>query len=222
MNKQKKLLYFLCISSIILLNFNIVSAAFGDSIANQVNTIQDNVSNAQQTVDQIRSDYLQQEWTKIVSQNQYIGPIHNFFIANPFIFKLLFNEPYSFSLTFLLIVIIWFFVLILTKKITSAFFKSSWKSWVFGIALAMILAWSTIIKSFSTFIVQLTFAQQYWWMRAIIWLILFIIIMLIYYMDNMIAKNIKKSKALKKEEELEEKTEENTAFIEGAKKRLNS
>ncbi|MEI6850113.1 MAG: hypothetical protein WCK29_03665, partial [archaeon] len=199
-----------------------VSASFGDGVTDQISTLQNNLTNIQKTTDQIRNDILQQEWTNLVSKSQYIGPVHNFFIANPAPFKLLFNEPYSFSLTFLLIVILWFFILILTKKITKEFFKSSWKSWIFGLALAMILAWATVLKSVASFLLQIVFTQQYGWMRLLLAVIFFIALMLIYYLDSMIAKNIKKSQENKEKEELKEKTEENSAFIRGAKRGLKS
>jgi predicted membrane protein len=126
-----------------------------------------------------------------------IGPINNFFVAHPLVFRIIFREPYSFSLTFLLVLIMWVLVAWNIKKIVSAtnlVFEQKWAAWLVGILFTIILAQSNLYTAIANFILNLILAKENFWIRFALWVAVCFGIILIYYFGNIISKQLKASK----------------------------
>ena len=208
----------LLITSLFVFYSNNASAALSTTnLEDTTNTLNENLQNIPKTPQEIRDRYLRQEWNNIISKMTFIGPIHNFFIANPVIFNLLLREPYSFSLTFFSIFILWLCIAIWMKNIFKPIFKQKWMAWLIGFAIAIALAWVTAIKTIVFAVFTVIFAEDAWWIRLILWLALLVAMILVFFVDHMIAQNIKKSKEAKEKAEMKQNIAENKAFVKGAK-----
>jgi hypothetical protein len=149
-------------------------------------------------------DYLQQEWTKIVASKPVIGSIHKFFLAHPLLFKIVFNTPYEFSLTFFMVVLLWIFVLIsLSTLLARSDLLKGPASTAIGLGAAIILAQVNVFKYLSIFLSNLALARENAWIRFIIWTIIVICFIIIFYIDQQVAEELKKRKEEKKKLETE-------------------
>src|SRR3989344_6830208 len=85
--------------------------------------------------------YLQHEWSKTISQNRVLGPVHNFLLKVPIVSRALFAYPYEFSMTFLLILILWVFIWYHASKIVEGTgFVKGGIAVIIGALVAIILA----------------------------------------------------------------------------------
>ncbi len=209
----------------IVLSIYLISIVYANTIPtqglqDQYNSAQQTAANLQQTPDQIRNQYLSQEWGKEVAKIPVIGQIHTFFTNNPIIFEVIFNIPYSFSLTFFLTIFLWLLILVFSYNIFKAYMKEKWAALLIGIGIAIIAAQSTIINIIVTAALQLIFAQSLWWVRAIIWIALFFVIMIFYYLDHMLSKKIRANRIAKEKADLKQDVAETKAFVKGVKEGL--
>jgi len=160
------------------------------------------------TDEEKRNEYLKQEWGKILAKNKYIGPIHNFFVKNPLIFTILFNEPYNFSLKFICIIILWIFFLAIGFSFAKALgIKSFSLSFLAGIVFAIFFAQITIIGAAVDFTLSLIFSKEQWWMRLILGAVAFFAIVILYYLSSATSQAIEKARKKRKEQEGEENLE---------------
>src|SRR3990167_7951978 len=116
MKNQTKFLAILIITCLLLVSItSLIHAAdtpnAGDAIGQQFGINTDQTSGLKEN---ITNTYLKGEWGKIIASKPIIGPIHNFFVNNPKVFQVLFNEPYEFSLHFLIVFIFWLLCISLT------------------------------------------------------------------------------------------------------------
>jgi uncharacterized membrane protein len=163
----------------------------------------------QYTTAQNKSEYLKQEWMNIVSKHKVIGPVHNFFVAHPLLFQILFAHPYEISVTFLFILILWVFVLVTTADVLgkSGILKGL-LPFAIGIGAAIILAQVRAIQALSNFFVNLVFAKDAWWIRLIVWLLIMLTLVIFYYIGRITAAKMKKSREEKEKKATEEKAEQ--------------
>lgn len=218
MKKRLFFLIFLIICSIFLFASNHVYAeTTTENLEGQLDNLSNTIDNIPKTPEEIRDQYLKQEWNKIISDNKYLGPIHKFFVSNPKIFQIIFGEPYSFSLTFLGIFVLWIYIVLFSKK----WFGQPSKSWIGGILVAIGASWLGITKIFVTFVLTLISAQSTAWIRIIFWMIFIVIAIIVFYTESMIAKNIAAGKEKAKKEELERRVSNVEAYQEGEKEGLS-
>ena len=100
-------------------NVSAVDSAVTDAIGVNSESL-DNIPRTQEEAGDKASNYLKQEWNKLLTNNKFVGPIHNWSISHPLFFQILFNEPYSFSLVFIWIVILWIFFAFNVSKVINA------------------------------------------------------------------------------------------------------
>lgn len=224
MKKKGVLLGILIISLIFSLYFiHFVSADTipTQGLQDQANNIQQTANNLQQTPDEIRNQYLSQEWTKAVVDLPFIGPIikpfHEFFLAHPLLFQILFNEPYAISLTFLLTLVLWIFIVISSYKVWKVYMREKWVAIVMSIGIAILVAQSTLIKIIVMAIIDLILGQQTWWIRAIMWLAFIGALFLLYYLDRVMAKKLRASRAAAEKSQMKQDVAETKAFVKGVK-----
>ncbi|NMB81701.1 MAG: hypothetical protein GYA14_07765 [Ignavibacteria bacterium] len=162
--------------------------------------------------------YLQKEWTKIVAKNKYIGPIHNFFLAHPTAFIVLFNYKYEFSLTFICIFIFWIFLAVVFGNIINSLgLLKLGLPWIFGALCSIILSQMGLIKLVTDSMLNAIFLQSLWWMRAILWFVALIVLIIVFYISQLASQTIAQSKKRGEEREQKEKVEELEEISKGAR-----
>ncbi|MCU0642521.1 MAG: hypothetical protein MUF61_03020 [archaeon] len=164
-------------------------------------------------------DYLQQEWTKIVVSKPVIGKIHSFFVAHPLIFKIFFNYPYEFSLTFFIILFLWVFIMVaMASLLSKSELLNGPASWAIGVGASVVLAHTGVFKALSIFMSNLALARETWLMRTIIWVILLTIWIVLMYIDWAIAEKLKEMKKEKAAQKTAEEAEQAGKKIEALEK----
>src|SRR3989344_1302950 len=107
---------------IVLLSYSISAqqqdpADVGQVIGGAFNVNQSKIPTTPEDIEQLRQNFLKQQWTEIISKNKVLGPLHNFFVNNTIIFQILFAHTYELSLTLFGIIILWFFFMTKATKI---------------------------------------------------------------------------------------------------------
>lgn len=180
---------------------------------------QDIEDSAQNAVDQIpdkqsiTDKYLQQEWSKIIEKNPVLGPIHQFFQKITIVFEILFAEPYSLSLTFFLILIIWIILFaMLFDVLARSGTLSEEASFIASLAGVILLAHFTLIKIVAVGIIKFAMGPEAWWARAITWTILIIIVVVLFRLEKTILKKDKNKDAAEK---IKDAAEQQQALVKG-------
>jgi hypothetical protein len=195
-----------------------------DTLTDNVGKLNDNLNNIPTNPEDarqiIRDRYLKQEWNNILINNTYIGPFHRAFMSNQWLFQILFHESYSFSLTFLITLVLWFSSLFIVRIGFKPFFKLPYWSWIYGVLISMGLAWTNVFKGIMAGLLNIIYGQDAWWARLIMWLIFGMILFIIFYLDKIFAKNVMKTKLAKEKALMKQDIAENKAFIKGQKEIL--
>jgi hypothetical protein len=221
MRKELKLIFLLILFSLILASLLHTVYAAEPSNPNEAVQGQLGINPEKLNPEDIQRTYLQQEWSKIAANNSVIGPVHRFFVAHPLVFRVIFKEPYSFSLTFILVLIMWFLVAFNIKKIVASaqiLVKQKWAAWLMGIAFAVILAQSGVYTAIANFILNLILAKENFWIRVILWVVFCAAVILIYYLGDMVSKQLKASREAKEKAKTEQAGKEVQATAQGLKR----
>lgn len=185
-----------------------------EAIANQFGIAPEKLKNPED----LKNEYLKQEWSKIITNKPVIGSIHKFLLNNQLISKILFKIDYSFSLTFFATFILWlFFALGLSNVISSSGFIKGLPSFVIGAGLAIILAQVGLIGYIVNFALTLIFKREAWWMRWLVGLLVIVALIVIYQFEGIIGQKLKKSKEIEEKESMKQGLREAQAFVKGAK-----
>ncbi len=177
------------------------------------------LSDIPQTPEAIANQYLTQEWGNIIIKNKFLGPVHTAFTNNPLIFNILFAQPYTLSLTFFCLVILWLLIIgTSTDIISSGIGLKKGVSWLLAGLFAIILAQVGILKVVVTFVLDIILSQADWWIRLLFFIIAGAALLVYWYASKAIAKSLKASKERKKSAEQDEKIKELEAFEQGVQK----
>jgi hypothetical protein len=220
MKKELKLIFLFALFSLILVSFIHLSSAQEPSTPGEAVQAQTGINPENLNPEDIQRTYLQQEWSKIAANNSVIGPVHRFFVAHPLVFRVIFKEPYSFSLTFILVLIMWFLVAFNIKKIVASaqlLVKQGWAAWLMGIAFAVILAQSGVYTAIANFVLNLILAKENFWIRVILWVVFCAAVILIYYLGDMASKQLKQMREAKEKVKTEQAGKEVQATAQGIK-----
>lgn len=217
LKKMRKIyLIILSIAVVIFLASFISSADEFTDFNDQLLETQNQIENIPKTPEEVKEQYLKQEWNKIFSTIPLIGPIHNFFLAHPLIFQILFNEAYSVSLTFILILILW----IVTCKVIHRPAKESMNNvvaWTLAISVPIIFAHISLYKLIISKTLYFIFSQETFWLRTIIWFVVLIGLIIVLMIDEILTKKIKQSNEEKRKKELEQGIKESRTFVDTLK-----
>jgi len=226
MKKEKKILLLasLAIFALVIIvllagvyNVSAVDSAVTDAIGVNPESL-DNIPRTQEEAGDKASNYLRQEWNKLLTNNKLIGPIHNWSIGHPLFFQILFNEPYSFSLVFIWIVILWIFLAFnVSKVISSSFDSGPFLGISFGVGASIVLAQIGVIGGIVKFALKFIYAQEAWWMRLILGLVCLFFLVLFYFLNIYLKDWIKELKEERKKKDIEYGVKESRKFIEGVK-----
>lgn len=169
---------------------------------------------------EITSKYLKQEWSKLIATWPIIGPIHSYLLVHPIVFQVLFNYQYEISLTLFLIIILWIYFTILGGSLidTTGLVKKGWQSLLFGVAIALILAHTNIIKNIVLFTLGIIFKQDQWWIRTLLWLLAMVVFWVIAIIANKTDEWQRKQKKAQKDAEVAQAAKEGQAAARGLEK----
>ena len=204
---------------ILLLAIPLIQAAADPSDASQVigEEFGVNPDNIPTDPEEIKSQYLQQEWAKLVAENKILGPIHRFLIKISPVFSVILNHPYEISLTFFGIFVLWLLIVLGGLKFCKSFNLNGWLSGGIGIVFASILAQINLIGIVVTSILDIIFKQENWWIRLILGILIIGAIVIAIYSWLYLSSYIKKQKKAGKEKEADQKLKETKAFVKGVK-----
>jgi hypothetical protein len=160
------------------------------------NVVGINPENIPSSPEDIQNQYLEKEWGKIMENSTFYGPFHRTFIANPLPFNILFSTPYSFTLTFFLIIFIWLIIAFTVKdslnasKLIPGIAKFPLSA-IVGIAVSTILAQTKLYYLISITFISIIFSPSSWWARLIIAATIFIVMMFALYFEKGLMSQIR-------------------------------
>jgi hypothetical protein len=212
--KKEKLyvfvLFALVLIAIVVIATNSISAEeTSNKIENSLETASDILPQNPDDATEIGREYLKQEWNKILQNSTSFGPTHRFLLAHPIFFTVIFNEPYSFSLTFICIVLLWVFILFCSVKLFSLMeWAKGFLLWASGILFSIGLAHIGLIRAIVNFALSLIYSKDMWWYRALLWIAVIMFFGIVYYFDIFLRNRIRKSMKKRNERNIKERVEE--------------
>ena len=218
MKNQTKFLAILIITC--LLTISITSLTYAADIPSSSDALGQQFGiNTETPIDikeNITNTYLKGEWGKIIASKPIIGPIHNFFVNNPKVFQVLFNEPYEFSLHFLIVFIFWLLCISLTYD-ALRYTGLKQLSILAGFLVAIMIAHTKLLTILTTGLLAIISKQELWYIRLILWLIVFVFL-IVSYQSGKILKTFMKKKAEEREKaEMKQEQKVNKKFIRGVR-----
>jgi hypothetical protein len=184
------------------------------AISSQFGIDQNNIPTS---IEDIKAKYLQEQWIELIKKNKYVGPVHTFFTEHPTPFKVIFGEPYTFTLTFALVFFFWFLVLGGVTDIAKNIGILKKLGIIAGVAFAIIFAQIGILREVSRFTSNILLAENTGIMRTVVWLAFLIIIVFVVVGEKTIVKIMKKNQQLKEKEEVKQGVKESQELIKGIK-----
>jgi ABC-type multidrug transport system fused ATPase/permease subunit len=208
------------IVALLINNINIVSAA-GINPGNPEDPLGVglNPENIPQTPDELAnasSSYLKKEWNAIILKTPYIRTIHNWALNNQIVFRVLFNEKYDFSLTFICIFILWWIFVFWAYKLINAKFNLGLLGFLISLGVVVILSQINVIGGIVRATLKIISTPSYWWARDLLWLAVILILFLLSYLSATYGDYLQKLKEEKEKKETQNKAKKAEAFIEGA------
>jgi len=178
-------------------------------IDNTMDSLEEKEKNIEDLTEKdIQSDYLKQEWVKIIRENAVLGKIDKLFTAISPVFVFLIKEPYSLSFRFFFLLFLGFFIFVnIYNILRGAFFKTS-VSYLISLVLLMILAFTGFFQIFYSFLLGL-FNVFSGFMK---WIIIFVSIGIFLFIEFFV-KKVTKSIRKEKEKEEKEREKENRTFL---------
>ncbi len=145
-----------------------------DSVVQGVQKVQD-------FTEEDKWEYLAQEWKNLLLKNKYISEVDTFLRRFSFVFVFLFGQPYDFSASLFILVYLWLIILLIFFDVFvtySAFSKGV--SYVFAIALNVILAQVGIYRRLSDLVFKTIFyGEGVWrWVSLAVFIISLVFILL--------------------------------------------
>ena len=170
------------------------------AVGDQIQGVQDKIDEIPKTPEGIADKYLKKEWDKIIIENKISGPMHKFFLNNQLFFRVFLNEDYAFTLTFLLTLIIWVFLMTLSADAIYNFgLLKRFSSLVFGLCFSVLVAKTGIIHKAVPSLIYFISSREAWWMRALVWLAFLAILIYLGYLIHGAGKWFSAQKKKRKE-----------------------
>jgi len=147
-------------------------------------------------------NYIEQEIQKALLQNSFVNAINSFLQKISFIFVILFAEPYSLSMTLLMIIALWFYFLIVFNNIFKLYASlSKWVSRAVSLLAVIILAQLKFFEAQINFLTWFGFGNKPWWVKVIIWAVVVGLLILIMWLIKTFGVKIFENRKKMKEEE---------------------
>lgn len=199
-----------------ILMLNILSFAVAEVQAQEAPELPGGVEKIVEATEKIsdedtRSEYLKQEWLKILKKYTFFSTLNAFFKKNSIVFSIIFNLPYSFSLTLFFVIVFWVIFALggaqFIKYISRI--ESSLIPIILGMLLAVILAHINLFYAISKLFIWLLFLKKEWYWEVLIFFAEAIVIIIIVFFIIIFSKAQKQAK---KEREKKEQKKSQTMF----------
>jgi len=159
---------------------------------------------------------LKQQWSELIANNKYLGPVHRFFSTISPVFLVLFGENYSLSPTLLLVIVLWFYVAMeLTILFNGIGMLNSWANRGIAVGCSIVLAQVGVFRGIGLFLSNLIYSPALWWARLLAAIGLVVGLFILHYIMKLVEKQLKTAKEAGKKETLKEELEKGRAFREG-------
>lgn len=146
-------------------------------------------------------DYLGKEWQKIFLGNPIVSTFDNSFKKISFIFRIFFGEPYSLSLALFLVMVLWLYFFLKFKEMMQDYSLFSKKtSWVFGIAMPILLAQMGFLRAIIEFFGWLVFSKEANLWRFLIMLVIVVVMVVIYKLTSKFGEAFKANREVREVE----------------------
>jgi hypothetical protein len=191
-----------------------------DSLLNTAQTGTEKATQFQEAEN--KSDYLKQEWGKILENNTVLGPIIRAAdkaspVTNP-LFKYTAGLEPSLTWLFILAVAIWIVIFLYMQAMMQYSLFSSKIRLIISLCLTIVIGLTGIIKLISQKIIDLVSLVAIWWIQLIIAFgILFAFIITSIFSKNL-SKSLKVSREKREQEKQETKVEKLETKVEGQEK----
>ncbi|MEK6893752.1 MAG: hypothetical protein AABX07_06145 [Nanoarchaeota archaeon] len=182
--------------------------------------VNDKINEVSKNVEDLKSKYLEKEWSDMIAKNKILGPIHIFLKENVLIkwlFLVLFNTTYSLSpLCFLTIVVCILFATLVGDSLRFYGFER-FSSALIGLSAMVITVQLGVINWLLVSLIDFISAKDAWWMRILFWVLVIVLIVLIGKTEGILSKFMQKREKEDKEEDRNQKIAEAEEFIKGVK-----
>ena len=172
---KKRLIIFLFLFLIFLPFMN--SQDISSELEGQIEKIEqtkDKLENLKDT----DTNYLAEEWKKMIINNPISGAINNFLEFLSPLFKVLIQEPYTLSWKFFIILLLWIFLFLNLSALLKSSLFEGWIGYAIGLIVTVLLAYVKSFKIFYSFLVSIVDLFTGWTKWLIIGLIIIAFIVL--------------------------------------------
>ncbi|MBD3252435.1 hypothetical protein GF386_01760 [Candidatus Pacearchaeota archaeon] len=154
------------------------------------------------TDDEIRAEYLRQQWEKIIENNLVMSAVHNTFQEIDIVFVVLFGMHYEISLTLFFVILLWIIIALKMPDIIKSLTKlSTLPSFAIAMGIPIILAQIQVLRYFAELLVKFLFYQEAALARFFAAIVIFLVIIIIYALEEQIAEYLKQKEEQKEKEE---------------------
>ncbi|MEK6919348.1 MAG: hypothetical protein AABW73_04925 [Nanoarchaeota archaeon] len=149
-------------------------------------------------------DYLSQEFKKVMLQNPKLAKMNDWLEKNSLVFKIIFAQPFSVTLEFLIVIILWVYFMKEIYSVTKSAFEMKKIYLVLSAILAtIILAQIGLYRGIAYLIEYLVFKPEALIVRLIVAAIIAAVLLLISYLNKKLSGNLEGKKEAKKAQETE-------------------
>lgn len=157
----------------------------------QLEKLQDTKDSTLSAIEEARTNFLGEQWKAFFLANKYIAGVNGFFESISIVFVIFFAHPYSFSLEFFFVFLLWVLT-ILSIPAYFVFTNSSELRFVSALGVTIVIAHLQIFNLLAKTGVQMLFYR-----KSTLWsIITFVILMgglvLYYFVNKIFAARIKK------------------------------
>jgi len=165
-------------------------------------------------------DYLAREWRATLLKNKYIASADSFFTKYSIVFNIIFNMPYSLSITLFVIFLLWIFVAFESGRWLQKLLgiKEAILALLIGAGVSIILAHIGILLFIVKVLGILVYAKDKWWWNLIMIVVIILFFVALALFGEQFAKWLDEREKKKMEKKTEQKQKETIAFAEGLEK----
>jgi biopolymer transport protein ExbD len=210
MNKRGFIFSLFCLVSIFFLTTFVLAEGAPDSglpgsdklkqsdVYSGVSKLQNITSNL--TRDEIKWEYLQQQWQQAMQNNKYLKPIDQFCKKINIVFVLITANDYSMTFSFYMIIVIWIIFFLILSKYASNIFSQPNIALLVGAAATILLAQFRILNYIVDGVIGILAYKSEWYWKLVLFLIVVIFFIVALKFNTQISRYMEKQKKKKKEE----------------------
>lgn len=205
MKKRLLLVLFLFLLTVSIISLSIAETAIPENPSKAVEQATGiNPDKLPKSQEDIENQYLKREWGNIMANSSIYGPVHKFLSNNQIISLAFFGMAYEFSLTFLLMLILWIALFYHATNIIGTFEigRNFWLALLLGLATTILFAQTRLIYFIAKTAIDLLAKQSTVWARIAILFLIIIFVFLETYIGLIITGFLRDRKKKLREEEV--------------------